>query len=858
MAQRNALSTVVRVLALSFLLGITGCGDFESAFKPSSDAWQDSDEIFTAQVAGSVGDGPIVNARLRVFSNTGELLLETSSNGTADYDLTVSARGRDFPLTVVADQGIDLVTNAAPDFALVSVIMQPGAGEIVNLNPYSTLIVKAAQNAGGLDEATLAAATEAVLTHYGFGLNTEFVPNPLSTEIDGGNVHVIVKASETLGEMIRRTRDALITSGTYVDGDGIVKALAADLSDGWIDGQGAPGHDPRIAAVANVASAAVMVEAMANRLHVEGVDATMAMDNAILQVRPNAPAGSHTRNVPITAEAIDQTLRALRSAEHLTEDPAVSALYAAVAETAPGTTQIQTPPAGSTGVLNDAVLAAAYLVDDTLLEAINAGAPVVPAPDSDHRNDDREPPPGDAGSGTNDSESQSPPPSDGANPEPPPEDAGSGTNDSESEAPPPSEGAIPEPDPVPVVDESPEIEEDAKSGSEPVSGPQPSPEEPPPSAADPVVPDADEAIDDGAPVTLWSNDGWLRFDGVDDRLSTDLSLTELSAGSFTFEAMLQYTGTEARTWSPIFGSSSPTSGGGQILNIGKARGVMGLHIRLGDLVHLEVNAPALFDGSERHLAVVFDQDAREVRVYMDRTIMHRQTGVSGALTSTTSDLLLGAVGHAASERWQGWIGPARVSTQALASAQFLGSDGEPVASRPNAAPVLSGTPTTALITGNPWSFRPTASDPDGDPLTFSIAGQPAWASFDPQTGQISGTPTVAGRYGPITITASDGRTTTSLAPFTLQVDEPTLGTATVSWQPPTTRTDGSALTDLAGYRVYYGKNETELTHVVEINNAGQTSQHIENLDTGTWYFAVTAICGKGLESPRSEVGSKTI
>jgi len=28
--------------------------------------------------------------------------------------------------------------------------------------------------------------------------------------------------------------------------------------------------------------------------------------------------------------------------------------------------------------------------------------------------------------------------------------------------------------------------------------------------------------------------------------------------------------------------------------------------------------------------------------------------------------------------------------------------------------------------------------------------------------------------------------------------------ATVSWIPPTTNTDGTALTDLAGYKVYYG------------------------------------------------------
>ncbi|MFO7903356.1 MAG: fibronectin type III domain-containing protein, partial [Pirellulaceae bacterium] len=171
---------------------------------------------------------------------------------------------------------------------------------------------------------------------------------------------------------------------------------------------------------------------------------------------------------------------------------------------------------------------------------------------------------------------------------------------------------------------------------------------------------------------------------------------------------------------------------------------------------------------------------------------------------------------------------------------------------------ISGTPETALVVGNPWSFRPTASDPDGDKLTFSIQGKPEWAAFDSRTGKVSGTPTTKGSHSDITITASDGTAKASLKPFALQVDEPTLGTATVSWEPPTTRTDGSTLTDLAGYRVYYGKDAASLTHMVEVPEPGQTSYHVENLDAGTWYFAVTALSSEGLESPKSEIGSKEV
>jgi hypothetical protein len=92
----------------------------------------------------------------------------------------------------------------------------------------------------------------------------------------------------------------------------------------------------------------------------------------------------------------------------------------------------------------------------------------------------------------------------------------------------------------------------------------------------------------------------------------------------------------------------------------------------------------------------------------------------------------------------------------------------------------------------------------------------------------------------------------------LSHSDSTSQTAIVSWTPPVQRTDGSALTDLAGYRIYYGKGLNSLTQIIDITNAGQTSQFIDNLDTGTWYFAVTAYTNDGLESEMSNLGAKRI
>jgi hypothetical protein len=58
----------------------------------------------------------------------------------------------------------------------------------------------------------------------------------------------------------------------------------------------------------------------------------------------------------------------------------------------------------------------------------------------------------------------------------------------------------------------------------------------------------------------------------------------------------------------------------------------------------------------------------------------------------------------------------------------------------NSAPTISGTPPSSVLEGVQYRFRPSASDPDGDTLSFSISNRPAWAAFDSATGELSGTP----------------------------------------------------------------------------------------------------------------------
>jgi hypothetical protein len=177
----------------------------------------------------------------------------------------------------------------------------------------------------------------------------------------------------------------------------------------------------------------------------------------------------------------------------------------------------------------------------------------------------------------------------------------------------------------------------------------------------------------------------------------------------------------------------------------------------------------------------------------------------------------------------------------------------------NAAPTISGTPGTSVATGAAYTFRPSASDSNGDALSYSIQNRPSWATFSISTGELSGTaPATGGAYSGIVISVSDGHVSAALPAFTINVQAAVSGTASLSWVPPTQNTDGTALTDLSGYRVYFGSSPSSLTQVVPISGASNTSYVVRNLSAGTWYFALSAYSNAGTESARSAVLSKTI
>ncbi len=111
----------------------------------------------------------------------------------------------------------------------------------------------------------------------------------------------------------------------------------------------------------------------------------------------------------------------------------------------------------------------------------------------------------------------------------------------------------------------------------------------------------------------------------------------------------------------------------------------------------------------------------------------------------------------------------------------------------NSSPSIQGSPATGATVGIAYGFTPIANDSDGDTLSFSVAAQPSWTSFDSSTGTLTGIPQIGdiGTYENITISVTDGENTVSLAPFSISVSE-TNHAPTISGTPQTSVTELSA------------------------------------------------------------------
>jgi hypothetical protein len=149
---------------------------------------------------------------------------------------------------------------------------------------------------------------------------------------------------------------------------------------------------------------------------------------------------------------------------------------------------------------------------------------------------------------------------------------------------------------------------------------------------------------------------------------------------------------------------------------------------------------------------------------------------------------------------------------------------------------------TVTITATPSQ----AISPASVTLTWSSTGASSCAA----SGGWSGTKAISG-----TQTLTDVRAS---ATYTLTCSEGS-GSAQLSWTAPTTNTDGSPFTDLAGFKVYAATSAAGVDAATPIPVAATVRAYmVTGLAAGTWHFGVKASNAQGIDSDMSAKPTKVV
>ncbi|WP_105172810.1 tandem-95 repeat protein [Pseudoalteromonas sp. T1lg24] len=162
------------------------------------------------------------------------------------------------------------------------------------------------------------------------------------------------------------------------------------------------------------------------------------------------------------------------------------------------------------------------------------------------------------------------------------------------------------------------------------------------------------------------------------------------------------------------------------------------------------------------------------------------SGVTGNLVSPTSITLVGSPAdittYLDTTSNITFTGALDVQGTGAGSLTILGNDGEsgniPLTTlsiditNVNDAPTITGTPSTSVNENQAYNFSPVGEDVDGDALSYSATGLPNWANISLLTGAVTGTPSFddAGTTSNIVVSVSDGLLSSSLAPFSITVN----------------------------------------------------------------------------------------
>ncbi len=834
MTSRSIFGPSRNVLAGTFAaLLLSGCLMDDGDPKNLEDVATDT------RLSGSVGDGPIVGAQLRIIRNDGQELTTFASDSNASYNITVNTQERYYPLTIESTGGTDLVTNVAPDFDLFGAVFQPRSQSVANVNPHSTIAYLLADElAGGLTQSNLESAQATVSVELNGGLDSLATSGVMTTHVDENNIAEMVRASEALAETIRRTRDALNAAGFATNADTVVAAIASDLTDQVLNGQGGVNASERIGAVATIVYAQVLLESMANQLHVNGSNASSAMSNAINQVSVRAPSAT-LDDLLVTSDMVRRARVGIAAAIALDNASAVASLHATVSGLQSGMDPalVRTLlPANYRDVLQNAVAMVAGADDSTLdlIVSIASGS-------------------GDIGPGN-----QAPMISG----DPPTSIEVGNTYDFTPNA----MDADGDPLSFSISNIPSWATLNASTGQ--LTGT--------PSANDAgMYTDIVITVSDGEAAVSLPPFSINVFQGNAAPTISGTPQTTVTAGqSYAFAPTatdpngdtLTFSISNQPAWASFNASNGRLTGAPFASDIGTYAGIV-ISVSDGqlttslapfDIEVVAVNAGPTISGTPAPTVNV-GQAYSFVPSAADPNGDTLTFSITNRPSWASFDTATGALSGTPGVGDVGIYNTIVISVSDGSLMASLPAFSIEVLNPPNQPPVISGNPPASVNARSAYSFTPTASDPDGDNLTFSITNQPSWASFSTSTGTLSGTPGDGdvGTYADIMITVSDGTATASIQ-FTITVNAVSLGSVTLSWSAPTQNEDGTTLTDLAGYKLYSGTSPGNYTLLTTINNPSVMTYQVDNLVPGTYYFVATSFNSQGEESRYSGMTTRSV
>ncbi|MBV1878325.1 MAG: tandem-95 repeat protein [Pseudomonadales bacterium] len=312
------------ILPLLLILLTTACGgggggsssnNSTPAVNPNNPANQSGDTI---SFSSNAIKGPLANSQVLLTDASGfEVGNFTAANGN-QFDLEIPPTAV-FPIIVTTQGGVDSFTNqnvSDINLSLKGVIFDADQ-VIVNINPISTLMIEIAQASNTLNKVEINQIFSN-LQSYNFGLPEGF--NPISSQQTSVNAPSVLMAYETFFEAIRRTSNV-----TGLMPNEVIIQIAADFTDGILDGIGTGNTDAATTAIFNGLSSAVLLESLAGELILDSGGNNQAtltdttIQTATLEITGTANETA-TASLPPSERVLTQTSKVLIIAAAATTD----------------------------------------------------------------------------------------------------------------------------------------------------------------------------------------------------------------------------------------------------------------------------------------------------------------------------------------------------------------------------------------------------------------------------------------------------------------------------------------------------------------------------------------------------------